>query len=157
MAAMNPDAAVTREEFERTVEALRAELKAVSSSRPAPGSADWENPRDVFVHKDEFRLFKWFGGLALAAMLSGFGLLYQELVEQRAAMERQISGLRAEMNVGFSAVTSDVDAKFTALQRDIVDVRERLVRVETLLNMEVRDDPAGAPPAGPPTGPPTGT
>ena len=140
MVAMNPDAAITREEFERTVEALRAELKAVSSSRPAPGSAGWENLRDVFVHKDEFRLFKWFGGLALAAMLSGFGLLYQELVEQRAAMERQISGLRAEMNVGF-----------TALQRDIVDVRERLVRIETLLNMEVRDDPAGAPPAGPPT------
>ena len=127
MDTMKADTAVTREEFERTVEALRAELNAVSSSRPAPGSSGGENPRDMFVHKDEFRLFKWFGGLALAAVLSGFGLLYQE-----------ISGLRAEMNVGF-----------TALQRDIVDVRERLVRVETLLNMEVRDTSAGTPPTGP--------
>ena len=169
--AMNAQAAISREEFDRTVEKLRAEMKAVASGRPVAGAADPERLLDEFVRKDEFRLFKWFFGLTLAAILSGFGLLYQEIAELRVAMERQYSDLRAEMSTGFRAITGDVDSMFTAHQRDmnsritahqrdmnsnfttlqrdiagvreqLVDVRERVARIETLLDVKNPDNPA---------------
>ena len=169
--AMNAQAAISREEFDRTVEKLRAEMKAVASGRPVAGAADPERLLDEFVRKDEFRLFKWFFGLTLAAILSGFGLLYQEIAELRVAMERQHSDLRAEMSTGFRAITGDVDSRFTTHQRDmntritahqrdmdsnfttlqrdiagvreqLVDVRERVARIETLLDVKNPDNPA---------------
>ena len=168
---MNAQAAISREEFDRTVEKLRAEMKAVASGRPVAGAADPERLLDEFVRKDEFRLFKWFFGLTLAAILSGFGLLYQEIAELRVAMERQHSDLRAEMSTGFRAITGDVDSRFTTHQRDmntritahqrdmdsnfttlqrdiagvreqLVDVRERVARIETLLDVKNPDNPA---------------
>ena len=154
---MNPHATITRDEFERTIEELRAEMKASSLGAPAADGATPERPREEFVRKDEFRLFKWFGGLALAAVLSGMGLLYQGihqgLAEQREAIERQFADLRAEMHAGFKAITANVDSRFvsvdsrfddmdsriTALQHDVADVKERLARVETLLDVKNRD------------------
>ena len=162
-------------------------MRAVATRPPATGVAGLEPPREGFVRKDEFRLFKWFAGLALAAILSGFGLLYQGLAELRATTERQYSALQAEMDAGFRAARHDVDTRFTTLQRDITDVRgaqvdaddlahrfttlqrditdvreqlvdvrerladvrERLVRVETVLDVESRDDPGGASPKDP--------
>jgi len=192
MAAMNPHAAITRDEFERTIEELRAEMRASSSDSPAADGTTLEHPREEFVRKDEFRLFKWFAGLALAAILSGMGLLYQGihqgLAEQREAMERQFADLRAEMHAGFRAITANVDSRFvtvdsrfvamdsrfasmdsrfasmdsrfddmdsrfasmdsrfddmdsgiTVLQHDVADVKERLARVETLLDVKNRE------------------
>ena len=195
MTAMNPHAAITRDEFERTIEELRAEMKANPSHSAAADRASPEHPREVFVRKDEFRLFKWSAGLALAAILSGMGLLYQAIAEQRVAMERQFADLRAEMHAGFRAVTANVDSRFvtvdsrfvtmdsrfarmdsrfarmdsrfddldskfdamdsrfddmdsrfddmdsriTALQHDVADVKERLARVETLLDVKNRE------------------
>ena len=153
MTAINPHAAITRDEFERTIDELRAEMKSSSSHATATDRADPERPREVFVLKDEFRLFKWFGGLALAAILSGMGLLYQVMAEQRVAMERQFADLRAEMHAGFRAITANVDSRFvtvdsrfddmdsriTALQHNVADVKERLARVETLLDVKNRE------------------
>ena len=189
---MNPHATITRDEFERTIEKLRAEMKASSLGAPAADGAIPERPRDEFVRRDEFRLFKWFGGLALAAILSGMGLLYQGihqgLAEQREAMERQFADFRAEMHAGFRAATANVDSRFvgvdsdfasldsrftsmdsrfasmdakftsmdakftsmdarfdkldsriTTLQHDVADVKERLARVETLLDVKKRE------------------
>ena len=160
---VSPQATITREEFDRTIEELRVEMRAVATRPPATGVAGLEPPREGFVRKDEFRLFKWFAGLALAAILSGFGLLYQGLAELRATTERQYSALQAEMDAGFRAARHDVDTRFTTLRRDITDVREqlvdvrerladvreRLVRVETVLDVESRDDPGGASPKDP--------
>jgi len=192
---MNPHAAITRNEFERTIKELRAEMKSSASHSTATDRGGAERPREEFVRRDEFRLFKWFGGLALAAILSGMGLLYQGIVEQRVAMERQFADLRAEMHAGFRAITASVDSRFdqvdsrfdqvdsrfdqvdfrfvqvdsrfvqvdsrfnqvdsrftsvesrfdqmdsrlTALQRDVAEVKERLARVETLLDVENRE------------------
>ena len=169
MTAMNPHTTITRDEFERTIDELRAEMKSSSSHATATDSADLERLREVFVLKEEFRLFKWFGGLALAAVLSGMGLLYQAIAEQRVAMERQFADLRAEMHAGFRAITANVDSRFvtvdsrfvtmdsrlarmdsrfddmdsrvTALQHDVADVKERLARIETLLDVKNRERP----------------
>jgi len=195
MTTMNPHAAITRNEFERTIKELRAEMKSSASHSTATDRGGAERPREEFVRRDEFRLFKWFGGLALAAILSGMGLLYQGIVEQRVAMERQFADLRTEMHAGFRAITASVDSRFdqvdsrfdqvdsrfvqvdsrfdqvdsrfvqvdsrfnqvdsrftsvesrfdqmdsrlTALQRDVAEVKERLARVETLLDVENRE------------------
>ena len=157
MTAMNPHAAITRDEFERTIEELRAEMKANPSHSTAADRASPEHPREEFVRKDEFRLFKWFGGLALAAILSGMGLLYQSihqgLAEHREATERQFAEFRAEMHAGFRAITAHVDSRFvtvdsrfddmdsriTAVQHDVAEVKERLARVETLLDVKNRE------------------
>ena len=153
MTAMNAHATVTRDEFERTIEELRTEMRASPSNSTVADGASPGRPRAEFVHKDEFRLFKWFAGLALAAVLSGMGLLYQGLAEQRVAMERQFADFRAEMHAGFRAITANVDSGFarmdarfddmdsriTALQHDVADVKERLARVETLLDVKNRE------------------
>jgi outer membrane murein-binding lipoprotein Lpp len=167
MTAMNPHAAITRNEFERTIEELRAEMKANPSHSTAADRASPEHPREEFVRKDEFRLFKWSAGLALAAILSGMGLLYQAIAEQRVAMERQFADLRAEMHAGFRAITASMDSRFdgvnssfssvnsrfdqmdsrfdqmdsriTAVQHDVADVKERLARVETLVGVKNRE------------------
>ena len=150
MTAMNPHAAITRDEFERTIEELRAEMKANPSHSTAADRASPEHPREEFVRKDEFRLFKWFAGLALAAILSGMGLLYQSfhqgLAEQREAMERQFADLRAEMHAGFRAITASmdsrldqVDSRLTAVQHDVAEVKERLAGVETVVGVKNRE------------------
>ena len=158
MTAMNPHAAITRDEFERTIEELRAEMKADPFHSTAADRASPEHPREEFVRKDEFRQFKWFGGLALAAILGGMGFLYQSihqgLAEHREVTERQFAEFRAEMRAGFRAITAHVDAGFggvdsgfdsvdsrlTALEHDVSGVRERLTRVETLLGVKNGED-----------------
>ena len=135
MAAMNPHAAITRDEFERTIEELRAEMRASSSDSPAADGTTLEHPREEFVRKDEFRLFKWFAGLALAAILSGMGLLYQGihqgLAEQREAMERQFADLRAEMHAGFRAITANVDSRFVTVDSRFVAMDSRFASMDS--------------------------
>ena len=126
MTAMNPHTTITRDEFERTIDELRAEMKSSSSHATATDSADFERLREVFVLKDEFRLFKWFGGLALAAVLSGMGLLYQAIAEQRVAMERQFADLRAEMHAGFRAITANVDSRFVTVDSRFARMDSRI-------------------------------
>lgn len=150
MTAMNAHATITRDEFERTIEELRTEMKASPSSSTVTDGTSPEHPREEFVLKDEFRLFKWFAGLALAAVLSGMGLLYQSfhqgLAEQRESMERQFADLRAEMHAGFRAITASmdsrldqVDSRLTAVQHDVAEVKERLAGVETVVGVKNRE------------------
>ena len=134
MTAMNPHTTITRDEFERTIDELRAEMKSSSSHATATDSADFERLREVFVLKDEFRLFKWFGGLALAAVLSGMGLLYQAIAEQRVAMERQFADLRAEMHAGFRAITANVDSRFVTVDSRFVTMDSRFARMDSRID-----------------------
>ena len=135
MTAMNPHTAITRDEFERTIEELRTEMKASPSSSTVADGASPERPQTEFVHKDEFRLFKWFAGLALAAVLSGMGLLYQGihqgLAEQREAMERQFAEFRAEMHAGFRAITANVDSRFVTVDSRFVTMDSRFARMDS--------------------------
>ena len=137
MTVMNPHAAITRDEFERTIEELRTEMRASSSDSPAADGTTLEHPREEFVRKDEFRLFKWFAGLALAAILSGMGLLYQSihqgLSEQREAMERQFADLRAEMHAGFRAITANVDSRFVTMDSRFVSMDSRFDDMDSRL------------------------
>ena len=138
MTAMSPHTAITRDEFERTIEELRTEMKASPSSSTVADGASPERPRAEFVHKDEFRLFKWFAGLALAAVLSGMGLLYQSihqgLAEQRESMERQFADLRAEMHAGFRAITGSMDSRFDSVNSKFDRMDSRLDQMDSRLD-----------------------
>ena len=124
---MNQDSRVTRLEFDRAIRELHAEIRAVRSAPPvAAGSGPVASPGD-FVRRDEFRLFKWFTGLAFAAVLGGFGVLYQAITDvQRGLVE--------------------VHQFLGEVHQSLAAIRERLVRVETVLELGGRAGPDDASP-----------
>ena len=78
------------------------------------------------------------GTFALAAVLGGFGLLYEQVGDVRVAMERlqtdllkEIHALRGEMHTEFASVRQEMHAEFASIREDISGVRERVARVET--------------------------
>ena len=129
-----------------------------------------------FVRQDEFRLFKWLGTFALAAVLGGFGLLYEQTSDLRVAMERlhadllreihaQTASIREDMHAlhtkpartctpklpasrddmhaqhtqtrhDIAATREDMHAQHAAIRSEIAGVRERVVRLETLDDVE---------------------
>ena len=166
---MNAQPAITREELDDGFAQLRDEivaLKKAVASIAARGEAETPDLRagDV-VHKDEFRLFKWVSGLALAAILGGFGFFYQGFADLRVTverqhgesrsymdrrfgeMDRQFAEVRGEMDRRFAEVHGEMDRRFTeveqrltgvekqltGVEKRLTDMRERPVRVETLV------------------------
>lgn len=133
MAAANP--AITRDEFDRMgkrVTALEASRSATHADTPALGD-DFArfDPAD-FVRKDEFRLFKWLGTFALATVLGGFGLLYEQTSDLRVSMERLHADLSQEIHAQHTSLREDMHAQFAAIRSEIAGVRERVVRLETM-------------------------
>ena len=127
-ATMNPGVGITREDLELAIEPVISRVAALETSFVANVEAD-------IVTGSEFRLFKWLGTFALATVVAGFGLLYQQVSDLRVGMERlhgevlrEIHGLRAEMH-----------AEHASIRGEISGVRERVVRVGTLLGGSVEE------------------
>ena len=133
---MTEDAPVTRVEFERAIGRLQAEIRASRSAAPVVEGA--LVPAGDFVRRDEFRLFKWFAGLAFAAILGGFGVLYQAVADlQRGLVEVQ-RGL-AEVHQELAEVhqeLAEVHQGLAEVHQILAAMHGRLVRVETVLEME---------------------
>lgn len=141
-ATVNPVLGLTRDDLDLAIEPLVARLSAIEGA--AGGNAD-------VVTKDEFRLFKWLGTFALATMVAGFGLLYEQVSDVRVGMERlhgdlqreihgpretmhaENAGIRSEMEAKYAALTEQMHAGFASIREEISTVRERVARVETLL------------------------
>lgn len=122
---------ITRDELDLAVQPLAARLDVLET-------AAGDRSGDDFVTAGEFRLFKWLGTFALAAVLGGFGLLYEQVGDVRVAMERlqtdllkEIHALRGEMHTEFASVRQEMHAEFASIREDISGVRERVARVET--------------------------
>ena len=158
---MNAQPAITREELDDGFAQLRDEivaLKKAVASIAARREAETPDFRagDV-VHKDEFRLFKWASGLALAAILGGLGFFYQGFADLRVTVERQHGESRSYMERRFGEMEqrltgveqrltgveqrltgveqrlTGVEQRLTGVEKRLTDIRERLVRVETLV------------------------
>lgn len=130
----NPTAAMTRADFDAVVEPLAARVASLEDS--AGRGAE----RDV-VTASEFRLFKWLGTFALATVVAGFGLLYEQVSDVRIGMERLQGELLREM----SGLKDEMQSEFASVRQEISAVRERVVRVETLLvgkESPPRNDPS---------------
>ena len=163
---MNAQPVINREESGDGLAQLRSEIAALKDAVALMAQHVETGTRasrsENFVHKDEFRLFKWIGGLALASILGGFGFLYQGLADLRVAVERQHGELRSDMDRQYGELRSEMERQNGELRsemerhngelrsemerrnselrsdmnRQFADVRERLVRVETLVRSE---------------------
>ena len=109
----NTASGMTRDELDAVIHPLVARVAALERSGE-------DRPRGDGVGASEFRLFKWLGTFALATVVAGFGFLYEEISDLRVGMERLHGELLQEMS----------------------GVRERVVRIETL--MERRESPRQA-------------
>lgn len=118
----NPSAAMTRADFDAVVEPLATRVASLEDSAGRGALPD-------VVMASEFRLFKWLGTFALATVVAGFGLLYEQVSDVRIGMER----LHGETLREMSGLREEMQAEFTSVRREISAVRERVVRVETLL------------------------
>ena len=93
-----------------------------------------------FVRQNEFRLFKWLATFLVAAVAAAIALLYQQVAEVRVEMERLRTDLVQEMNRQHADLRdemarqfADVRENFADVRKDIASLRERMVRVETLV------------------------
>ena len=108
----------------------------------APVSSESE-----FVTRDEFRLFKWVASIALAAIFGGLGFLYQQQQSMQQSFQdsfqqvfQQMADMRIEMRDMHAALRQEMHAEFAAVRAEQVSIRkeigalrERVVRIETLL------------------------
>ena len=157
MSAASLDAEIIRTEFDSAIERLVERMTALESTvsqLSRPGAQDDEHPVEPWsevVTQNEFRLFKWLGSFALAAMLAGFGFLYQQIADlrvdverqfadqrvdmerQRVDMERQFAGLRVDIERQHRDLLNEMNAQHADIRREIGLLRERVTGVETRL------------------------
>ena len=144
-ATANPDA-ITRTEFKSAMRQVDSRLGALESGASrvqleagrAPVSGETE-----FVTRDELRLFKWVSSIALAAILGGIGFLYQQQQSFQDSFQQvfqQMADMRIEMRDMHASLRQEMHAEFAAVRAEQVNIRkeigalrERVVRIETLL------------------------
>ena len=113
-------------------------MTALEASRPA--SSGIQLGPEV-VTQSEFRLFKWLATFALATVLGGFGLLYQQTTELRVEMRvlhgellrelhTQIGGLREEMHTQIGGLREEMHKEHTEIRKEVGSVRERVIGLE---------------------------
>lgn len=135
-ASLEPQA---RTEFDSAIERLverMTTLESTVSQLSRPRTRDVERtaePSSEVVTQNEFRLFKWLGTFALAAMLAGFGFLYQQIADLRVDVERQFADLRVDIERQHRDLLKQMNAEFADVHREIGLLRERVRGVETRL------------------------
>ena len=140
--------AITRTEFDAMVERMAA-LESHESRSPARIDNEGRalSGQSEAVTQNEFRLFKWLGTFVAAAVLGALGVLYQQIADTRVEMRdlhttvlqelyAQIGGLRQEMKAEIGGLRHEMKAEIGGLRQEIGSMRERVVRVETLLVAE---------------------
>ena len=85
------------------------------------------------VTQNEFRLVKWLGPFALAAVLGGLGFLYQQSYQQFAEVRIEMRDLHATVLRELYAQNAAMREEHASIRGAIGSLRERVVRVETLL------------------------
>lgn len=111
----NPAAGVTREELDSVIEALEVRIAALEAA--------WNSRRGDanVVRRGEFRILKWQATFALAVVLGGLGILYEEIGDIRDAMER----LRTDLIREIRGLRSEVQAEHSGLRGEVTGVQER--------------------------------
>ena len=111
----NPVAGLTRDDLNSVIEPLVVRLDSLET-------ASGDRVKTDVVSGSEFRMF------ALASVLGGFGLLYEQIADVRVGMERMHGDLLKEIH----ALREETHTDHVALRNETAEVRERVVRVETL-------------------------
>ena len=140
-ATANPDV-IMRSEFESTIERIGSRLTALESNesqslaRIDKGGRALSGQSEV-VTQNEFRLFKWLGTFVVAAVLGAFGVIYQQIADVRVEMRdlhnTALRELYTQLDTQIGGLRQEMKAEIGGLRQDIGSLRERVVRVETLL------------------------
>ena len=132
---MQPAMEISREPITRAdLDELGARLRADIEQSARELRADFSHvDRTVAGVRGELRMLKWGIGLGLAAIVGGFGILYQGITDLRSDM----ADLRSDMHHGQTALReeiadlrSDMHRGQTALREEIADLGERTARLE---------------------------
>ena len=141
---MNAQPVINREESGDGLAQLRSEIAALKDAVALMAQHVETGTRasrsENFVHKDEFRLFKWIGGLALASILGGFGFLYQGLADLRVAVERQHGELRSEMERQNGELRNEMERQNGGLRSEMERQHGELRSEMERQNGELRSD-----------------
>ncbi|MYA17405.1 MAG: hypothetical protein F4Z28_11925 [Gammaproteobacteria bacterium] len=138
MASTANTGAITRTEFER----MASRLTALESNAPGSGARMHQEGRIVSgrseaVTQNEFRLFKWLATFVVAAVLGAFGVIYQQIADVRVEMRdlhnTVLRELYTQLDAQIGGLRKEMKAEIGGLRQDIGSLRERVVRVETLL------------------------
>ena len=139
-ATMNPGVGITREDLELAIEPVISRVAALEAPVVANVEAD-------VVTGSEFRLFKWLGTFALATVVAGFGLLYQQVSDLRVGLERlhtdvlsEIHGLRSEMHAGFASVREDMHTEHESIREDMHTEHESIREDMHAEHESIRED-----------------
>ncbi|MXY57076.1 MAG: hypothetical protein F4Y41_11885 [Gammaproteobacteria bacterium] len=141
MSTVNPQA-ITRTEFDAMVERMASRLAALElNESPSPTLIDQEgralSGQSEAVTQNEFRLFKWLATFVVAAVLGAFGVIYQQIagvrVEMRDLHNTVLRELYTQLDTQIGGLRKEMKAEIGGLRQDIGSLRERVVRVETLL------------------------
>ena len=126
--------AITRTEFDAMVERMAA-LES-NESRP-PILIDQErralSGQSEAVTQNEFRLFKWLATFVAAAVLGALGVLYQQIADTRVEMRDLHTTILQELHAQIGGLRQEMKAEIGGLRQEIGSMRERVVRVETLI------------------------
>lgn len=123
--------------METTMNTMTPETLPGNEARPADAvpRAKERTPHrlpDDAVRWREFQLVLWVGAFSLTAILGGFVFLHTAITDLRVAMETQFADIRVELR-------SEMETGHAEIRAEIVNLRERVVRIETRL--EVADTP----------------
>ncbi len=131
MKVMNPDTNITGTRPEQ------------ATKTPRPADTAPILPSDDFVRRGEFRLLLWMGAFALTAVLGGMTFLYTAIMDLRVAMAEEHAALRADLEAQIKELRADMEAEHAVIRSDIsnlraevVNLRERVIRIETHSGIE---------------------
>ena len=102
-------------------------VTALEDSRSTARGATTDVGPEV-VTQSEFRLFKWLATFALATVLGGFGLLYQQTSDLRVEMRVLHTDLLRELHAQINGVRGEISSLREEMHREIGSLREEMHR-----------------------------
>ena len=123
---------ISRQELVGGLARLEATVRPPSPAVQAHDSA--------VVSQNEFRLFKWLAAFVVAALLAGFGLLYQQMTDLRLGVEHVRAEVIRELGVlgerpGRVETRLDLmEARLGRVETRLDDMAGRLSRMDTRLD-----------------------
>ena len=105
----------------------------MATGEAAPRHAD-------FVRQDEFRLFKWLGTFALAAVLGAFGMLYEQTSDLRVALEQLHTDLLREIHAQTASIREDMHALHIQTREDMHAMHAQTREDMHAMHTQTRED-----------------
>ena len=125
-ASMSTLDGISRQEFDRVVSRL-ADLEATAP----PAAVAVQGQQSAVVSQNEFRLFKWLAAFVVAALLAGFGVLFQQMTDLRLSVERGRAEVIREFGVAGERL-GRIETKLDLMEARVTRLEEQGNRDDTV-------------------------